>query len=392
MRICIVIPSFYPAVVYGGWVFSSINTCRELARLGIQSFVSTTNDNGENSLQPNTSAFKKIEDNIYVKYYPQTVKEKFSFSMLFHLWKDIRAADLVHVQAIFSAPTPIGLFFSFLSGKKVLLSPHGCLGKWCLADGSKFKKLYLLFLIRPFANTIWWHATSEQEKTEIKALFPRARVEIIPNGININEFAEINKYSRPEFIEKYLRKKVPAENILISMSRLHKKKGIDILILAFKKSLIKFPHSILLIAGDDFGEKAKLETLLAGLKLEEKIFFIGHLKDQDRIDFFANADAFVLPSHNENFGLVFAEAMAAGTPVIASKGTPWEEVEQLQIGRWVNNDPDTTAEAITDILGRDYQLMGEKSRQFIAANYAWESIGKKFEALFNNMLAHSSQD
>jgi glycosyltransferase involved in cell wall biosynthesis len=385
MRICVIIPSFYPAVLYGGWVFSSLNTCRELARLGIKSFVSTTNDNGKTYLKASYSDYTKLEENIFVKYYPQTFRERFSIKMFYLLWKDIKKADIVHIQGIFSSSSPIGLFYSFFFRKKVLLSPHGCLGNWCLADGSRLKKPYLFFFIKPFANTVWWHATSEQEMKEIKTLFPQAKIEIIPNGIYIDDFKHINKFDKSEFVKKYTGRSLYTEQIIISMSRLHRKKGLDILIRSFYKSLEYFPHALLLIAGEDFGEKRNLEDIINFLQLKDKVHFIGHIQDQDKIDFLGNADIFVLPSHNENFGMVFAEAMAAGTPVIASRNTPWGEVEDLKIGKWVLNDDDSIANAIIDLLKVDYKNMGENSKRFISTRYSWESIGQKFKNLFQKM-------
>lgn len=386
MRICCVIPSFYPAVVYGGWVFSSWNAYKAFSKLGIDTFVSTTNDNGNAVLQSSSKTYIKIEDNIYVKYYPQTIRERFSMSLLFNLWRDIYNSELVRIHGIFSISTPIGLFYSFILGKKVLLSPHGCLGTWCLADGNRLKKYYLYLLIRPFANNIIWHATSNQEANEIKTLYPNARIEVIPNGINLSDFGCINLYSKSDFVKKYAGIQRETDHVIISMGRLHKKKGFDILIRAFQKSLRAYPNTTLLIAGENFGEEGKLKKLIQDFGLENRAFIIGHLSGQDRIDFLANADVFVLPSHNENFGMVYAEAMAAGTPVIASKGTPWSDVERLKIGRWVNNDDTSTSDAIVDMLGKDTKIMGANSKEFITQQYTWEGISRKFNILFNEML------
>ncbi len=385
MNLCIIIPSFYPAVIYGGWVFSSINTCRELTKLGVKSYVSTTNDNGSTYLNQNYKEYKEIEKNIFVKYYPETIREKFSFKMLLHLWKDIKNTNVVHIQAIFSLPTPIGLFYARILKKKVLLSPHGCLGSWCLSDGNKFKRQYLSLFIEPYANDVVWHATSVQEEEEIKQLFPKAKVKIIPNGINMEEFSTINFYSKAELVKKFTGKTMNVEKLLISMSRLHKKKGLDILLKAFKKVKETNHNTILLIAGDDFGEKNHLQKLVKELELENNVYFIGHIAGQDRIDFFANADVFVLPSHNENFGMVYAEAMASGTPVVASTNTPWKEVEEFSIGKWVENDPDLTAKAIIELFEKDLLLLGQESRKFIEQNYSWSSVGIKFKKVLEEL-------
>ncbi|TAH25690.1 MAG: glycosyltransferase [Cytophagales bacterium] len=386
LTVSIIIPSFYPAVVYGGWVFSSLNTSKELAKLGILCNVSTTNDNGKDIIIPQEKAFIKVFDNIYVKYYYQNIRERFSLSMLLGLYKDIKQADIVHIQGMFSMPTPVGLFYAYWQKKKVVLSPHGCLGEWCMNDGSRLiKKPYLNFFVRPFLKSVVWHATSEQEKNEILALFPNANVAIIPNGIYADEFSKPNILTRQAYIQKFTGIENQSSKVIISMARLHKKKGFDVLIDAFAKSLQAYPDTVLLIAGEDFGEKNSLERQILQLNLSNKVFLIGQLSGQERIDFFAHADMFALASNNENFGLVYAEAMASGTPILASTYTPWQEVEDLKIGRWVPNTVQATAEGMIDLLGKDLHELGQKSKIFVSENYSWPSIGWKFKALFEKM-------
>lgn len=368
-------------------MFSSLNTCKELASLGIECYVSTTNDNGSEIIPPQEKQFLNLFDNIFVKYYRQNVKEKFSLSMIGGLRKDLRHADVVHVQAIFSVSTPLGLFFANLFSKKTILSPHGCLGEWCMADGnSRMKKPYLNLFIRPFANKITWHATSTQEKNEILALFPSATVAIIPNGIYAEEFAQPNHLPRLEFVRKYTGLELPNAKVVISMARLHKKKGLDILISAFATASLSHPEAVLLIAGEDFGEKKALQKQIQELNLSTKVFLVGQIEGQERIDFFANSDLFALSSHNENFGLVYAEAMAAGTPILASKHTPWQEVEELKIGKWVANTIEDTANGLIELLSSDLDNMGKAARQFVITNYTWKSIGIQFKSLFDSLL------
>lgn len=387
IKLSVIIPSFYPAVVYGGWVFSSYNTCKELAALGTECYVSTTNDNGKNSLPPIEKSYKKLLDNIFVKYYKQDIKERFSLSMISGLYKDIKGCDIVHVQGIFSAPTPLGLFFANLLGKKTILSPHGCLGEWCLADGSSsFKRPYLYFFIKPFANKITWHVTSAQEEQEVKALYPKAKTIIIPNGIYAEEFAQPNRLNRADFLEKYTGIINIENKVIISMARLHKKKGLDILIDAFALTLKTHPQTTLLIAGEDFGEGSALMAQIERLQLRNKVFLVGQIEGQERVDFFANADLFALSSHNENFGLVYAEAMAAGTPILASTNTPWKEVEDLGIGKWVPNTAEDTAKGLNEMLFKNLEQLGELSKEFVVKKYTWKSIGVQFYQLFEALL------
>jgi len=165
MNILVVIPSFYPAVVYGGPIFSSLYTCKELSKYSdVNLKVVTTNANMDSRLNVATNTWLNQGYGFLIKYYHDTIINKFSFKLTCKIWKDIKESDVIHLQSIFNSPTPITLIYSLLLNKKVILSPRGSLGIWCVNNGSKFKKLWIKAFIKPFLKNIVWHATSEQEK------------------------------------------------------------------------------------------------------------------------------------------------------------------------------------------------------------------------------------
>lgn len=386
MRISVIIPSFYPAVVYGGTIFASLNYARMLAKEGHQIFVSTTNTNRAERLKVTTGEFMEIENNIFVKYYNETIVDKFSFSFYLNISKDIKKAEVVHIQAIFNTPIPISLIYSRLFKKPVLLSPHGVLGEWVMNEGSAFKKIWLRFFIKPFAGYVNWHATSEQEKNEILHHFPEAKIYTVPNPIILDEYENINVLSKSAFLNKFTNRSGNPERILVSMGRLQKKKGFDILIKSFLKVKDAYPSACLLIAGHDEGEKQNLEKLIRDRQLENNIFFTGHLEGQDKVDFLGNADLFVLPSHNENFGIVYAEALAAGTPVIASTETPWSEVETFKCGKWVKNTIKEMAAAMLDMLRADRDEKRKNAIEFVkrfSINNVTKALDNVFKVIVN---------
>lgn len=323
MKINLIIPSFYPATVYGGPIFSTLHTCESLSALeDVDVYVSTTNTNRDSKLDVEANNWVKFNENFYVKYYDETKIDKFSFSLFLNVWKDIKASDIVHVQGVFSTPTPVALIFSLIFRKPVIMSPRGSFCEWCLAQGSRFKKLWMTMVINPFGNHISWHATSEAEKEDILKLFPKSNVYVVPNGIELTSFSHVNTFEKNEYTAKYIGKELTPSKIIVSMGRLHKVKGFDILIESFVEVLKTYSDAILLIAGKDVGEKEKLEKIVKEHELENTVFFVGEVSDQDKIDFLGNADLFVLTSHTENFGNVYVESLAAGTPIVASKNTP----------------------------------------------------------------------
>lgn len=385
MQIFLIIPSFYPAFVYGGPIFSTYHACTELAKLqNIDIRVATTNTNMNSRLDVETNKWVLL-NNFQVKYYNETIIDKFSLSLYLNVWKDIRKSDVVHIQSIFNTPTPISLIYSKLFRKKVLLSPRGSLGDWCLDNGNNFKSIWLKCAIKPFLKNVVWHSTAEQEKNEILQIFPSATVEVIPNGIEYDKFQISNKCTRTDYTKRFLNLDLDAEKIVVSMGRIQEKKGFDILIQSFVDVLYKYPTAKLLIAGEDEGELTSLLLLVQKLKLTESVFFIGSISGQDKIDFLANADLFALPSHNENFGNVYVESLAAGTPIVASTNTPWSEVEGVDCGKWVPNTIVDTSRAMMEMLNKDRETMRLNAKKH-AQKYDWKNIAVQFKDLFGKMV------
>jgi glycosyltransferase involved in cell wall biosynthesis len=385
MRVLIVIPSFFPAVIYGGPIFSTYHVCDELSKLeGLDIRVSTTNTNLNSKLDVEKNKWVSLAY-FYVKYYDETIIDKFSFSLLYNIWNDIKRADIVHIQSIFNTPTPIALIYSKLFHKKILLSPRGSLGEWCLDNGSKFKPYWLKYAIKPFLKNVVWHSTAYQEKSEILQVFPDAKVEIIPNGIEYDKYQICNKYDKAEYIKRFLKLEIEATKIVVSMGRIQQKKGFDILINSFVAVLEKHHTAKLLIAGEDEGELSSLLSLVQKLELTQSVFFIGSISGQDKIDFLANADLFALPSHNENFGNVYIESLAAGTPIVASTNTPWSEVEDADCGKWVPNTIIDTSKAMIELLNKEREMMRINAKRH-ARKFDWKSIAVQFKELFGQMV------
>ncbi|MDA9347795.1 glycosyltransferase [Porticoccaceae bacterium] len=385
MYILIVIPSFYPAVVYGGPIFSSLFSARSLS--SFDKFVvrvATTNANMDSRLNVDTGSWLPFDSGLMIKYYNDTFVGRFSASLIVNLWKDIADADVVHVQSIFSTPTVAALLYSSILKKPVVLSARGQLNSWCLANGSRFKGVWLRVLIQPFVKNLTWHATSEKEKSDILERYPRSEVQVIPNGVELNSSLSPTSLERCSFAKRFGGVEADVDKIVVSMARLDSVKGLDILINSFFHVLEAFPKAKLFIAGGDNGEKENLSRLICDLGLTESVCLIGEIAGDDKLDFLANADLFVLPSHSENFGNVYIESLAAGTPIVASTNTPWSEVVDAKCGQWVPNDIRSTSRAMTEMLGQDRDLM-RVNAQTHAQKYDWKNIAIQFKALFEKV-------
>jgi glycosyltransferase involved in cell wall biosynthesis len=117
---------------------------------------------------------------------------------------------------------------------------------------------------------------------------------------------------------------------------------------------------------------------------------IGHVEGKAKEEFFRSADVLVMPSHTENFGLVAAEALAHGVPVIASRGTPWSRVEDVGCGLWVDNDPTSLGAAMKRISSMPLWEMGLRGREWMERDFSWDSLAEKMTDVYRNCLHRSA--
>lgn len=245
--------------------------------------------------------------------------------------------------------------------------PHGMLDPW-------FKSKYPLKHLKK--QIYWWLMqypvlknargvlfTCEEEKILArKSFFPYSVREIVTNyGTRLTDIA--NNSSSEDFYLEFpkLRKK----RIFLYLSRIHEKKGCDLLIKAFKDITSKDENIQLVIAGpDQVGLKKELEELAQQLNISTKITWTGMLKNEKKWGALKAAEVFILPSHQENFGISVAEALAVGTPVlISNKVNIWREIKELNAGL-VEDD---TLEGTKNLLNRWFNT-SEKDKKIISEN------------------------
>ena len=355
MRICLVSHSFYPATCYGGPIFSTYELCKKLAKLGFKVYVSTTNANCNKSLKVKVNKFIKLEDNFFVKYYKEQITYYLSISLILNLYKDIKKSDVIYIQYIFHYTVPLALFFSWIFNKQIIICPRASLSPWGLKWkgflSKSFKKLWINFFIKPFANFATWHGCSKIEITDIKNQFPKVRYFELSDGIDIDSFKNSKKISYHQLIYKYVNKKFDnISDIIFSMGRLHKIKGYDNLIKSFALLLKEKPNSKLLIAGSGDTYKYELISLIKKLRLENSVFLVGQLNDEEKKEVLSSCSVFALASHVESFGMVVLESLASGTPVVVSDKTIWKNVNEQKCGIFVSNSVNLFSKGMLNAL------------------------------------------
>ena len=391
MRISTIVPSYYPAFVYGGPIVSIHSLNKALDNLGVEVYVSTTNANGDKRLEVETEKFISFGLRYFVKYYHDNIIGRFSLSFICAVWRDIKDSDIVRIEDIFSVLIPVSLIYAKILKKPIIISPRGVLSIWSLNNKRRvLKRLWALILIKPFIKGSWWHATCEAEAVEIKCFYPKAKVRIIPNGIDLTDFDDIELLGRGDYLKKFTKMHLDKQNVITSMGRIHAKKGFDILIDSFYYLYLKGFDGVLLIAGKDDGYKIFLEERVRELKLGDRVFFVGELDGKDQLEFLSGSDLFVLPSHSENFGNVYLEALACGVPIVASKNTPWSDVEKAGCGKWVDNSIDATSTAIQEMFSKlannENKIKSLEASKKYANNFSWKMIATMFNDFFVDIL------
>lgn len=184
--------------------------------------------------------------------------------------------------------------------------------------------------------------------------------------------------------ESWIRNK----NILF-LSRIHVKKGINFLIEAIANLKADLQGYTINIAGE--GEESyinELKQLASKLGVADLIHFIGGVYGDKKWELFKKADLFVLPTHSENFGIVVAEALACGIPVVTTQGTPWQELESYHCGWWTEIGTEATTKALKEFLQcteTQLEQMGKNGKKLIEEKYSSQKVAQDMVELYKKV-------
>jgi len=376
-RVLHVTPSFWPALSYGGPIESTFQLCRHLAQDGCDVMVFTTDSDGPGArVAVETNAEVQLAPAMRVRYYRKLMRNSVAPELVKNLAGYAAGADLVHLTAVYNFPTIPTLAVCRRLNKPLVWSPRGALQDWPGRRRALAKAIWdrLCLKIAPPHTIV--HATSEPEAESIRKALPGLSIAVIPNGVAIPDVSP----GAPGGNET-LR--------LLFIGRLDPKKGLEKLLDACamlkQRNALRF---ILTIAGG--GPEAyrkRLSDRILKLDLADRVRMIGSVEGDEKERAFAEADVAVVPSHVENFAIVVAEALARERPVIASRGTPWAEVEQVGCGLWVENTPAALSDAIYRISTMPLPQMGERGRRWMIERFGWPAIAQQMMACYSSALS-----
>lgn len=271
-----------------------------------------------------------------------------------------------------------------------IIRPCGMLDPWTLAQGKLKKKLMLELKARKDLNhAAALHCTTQTELDLIKPLKLKTNGYVVPNGIDWAEFENLEPTGK--FRETL---GIDAQTpLVLFLSRLHHKKGLDLLVPAFAKGAPSEAHLALVGPGEESYVQS-IKQQVKQLGIANRTHFPGMLREQARLDAFADADLFVLPSYQENFGVVVVEAGAAGTPVLISDQVNiHQDIAQSGSGRVTMCDEQQTADALKEMLATPDLLieMGSKARLHAKNTYNWIKVEAAIKQLYKRIVPSAAR-
>lgn len=304
-----------------------------------------------------------------------------NLSLIFNkiFYKKLEKFDIVHQHGVFLFTSILTILYS-LNKTPVIIQPHGLISKY-RTKGSIKKFISLLLLENlnfRLAKAII--VTCKEEENYIRSKYPNANIFLIRNGINLDEFNnnlisnEISNTKKLIFLSKISPVK-GLERLLEALSHINKK---------------KFDNWKIEIAGtDDFNMVDNLKKRCIDFGFDDFVTFCGPKTGIDKINFLKQGTVFILPSFDENFGIVVLESLACGVPVMATKGTPWEDLELFNCGWWVDNTIEGIEKCINQILDSNVENlknMGLSGKDLVKKKYDWKIVNLNIVSLYETFI------
>ena len=389
MRVLHVIASV--ADIRGGPSRAVLDMVKALRDEGIDAEIATTNDAGPDLLDVPLNQlvqYQSVPVYFFSRFSPSihAVREfAFSSPLAVWLWQHLDDYDLVHIHALFSMPCTLTMLLARLKNIPYVVAPHGLLCHWSLQQSAQRKSAYLNIVERANLNhSAGLHLNSQLEHQELAALNLTANLFVLSHGLHPPD-------SVPDARQKLrtMLKLAPDEPIVLFLSRLHPKKGLDVLIAALAQ--LRHRRFTLVIAGSgDPAYEVEIDRLLQETKLGDRTLRVGFVEGETKNICLQGADLFVLTSHSENFGVVVLEALASRLPVVLTPGVALSDlINTHQLGAVAELDVGAIAKSIEHLLNNPGLRIsiGDRARPLVLEHYTWKAIGTQLGDRYKAVLS-----
>lgn len=298
--------------------------------------------------------------------------------------------QLVHDHGLWLPTNHASVAMARQLGLPLIISTRGMLEPWALQHRAWKKRLaWRLYQHRDLRAARVLHATSQQEVESLRRLDLRQPIALIPNGVELEGLATRAERARLGMAESTT---TDPRRTALFLSRIHPVKGLLELVDAW--SQVRPAGWRMVIAGpDEGGHRAVVEARVLAQGLAADFAFIGAVDGAEKTALYRSADLFILPSFSENFGVVVAEALTHGLPVLTTQGTPWQDLPAHGCGWWVPADARSLAAALRQAMAltdAERQAMGERGREYVR-RYDWQAIARQMLAVYLWMLGQGDR-
>jgi len=294
---------------------------------------------------------------------------------------------ILHTQNLWNYPPYLTYKLHKKTCVPLVASIRGTLYQWSLLQKKLRKGIAWFCFQKEMLNSAECiHVTEVGEAEATRRNGVTAPIAIIPNGVDLEEFSKLPSYEKAK---KAIGLKETKRYILF-LSRLHRKKGLDLLVESWMRLATSNSDWDLLVVGPVSDEKyvRKIKKRILSNSLSDRVIFTGMLSGKKRLEAYAASDLFVLPSHSENFGITVLEALASGIPVITSTNTPWKEISSKNAGWCIDNHIEELTFTLKKAMIMPLRELEDRGSngQKIASTYMWKTQSIKMKRLYEWIL------
>ncbi len=294
-----------------------------------------------------------------------------------------RRDAVVHNHGVWLPTNRTASLVASRAGSPLVVSPKGMLSEWALGEGRMKKRLaWAAYQRRALARAAAFSVTAEAEAEDVRRLGLRLPVAVIPHGVVSPSPGALVPRDEPG-----------GERTALFLSRVHPKKGLPDLIAAWTE-VRPAGWRLQIVGPGDPSHEAEVRGLVRQRRFEAEVSFVGEVDDVQKWALYGAADLFVLPTLSENFGIVVAEALAAGTPVLTTQAAPWQALQDHGCGWWVAPGAGPVGAALaeaTAMPGDELRRMGERGRAYVESDLSWARSARDHLALYRWLLGRGDR-
>ena len=388
MRVLLVSGHFQPAWEWGGVVSTTWELSRALVQAGVEVTVLATDAAMQPPAQP--TPVDRVEEGVRIvtcrvlggRCLGMANRMAISPETLWRAARWVRWADLVHINGVWSPHVAQVWAVARLLRKPYLVSPHGNLERYSLGQSQLRKRIFMaLYSRRILTGARAIHYTVHNEHHEAPAWLQPTPAVVVPCVVKSLDPGDGARFRQRLGLD-------PGDRLLGMVGRIHKKKGFDMILPAMAAARAKGPSRLVVVGPDEGGYLNEVEQMIRAHELSDRVTFTGMLGGQELADAYAGLDALVLPSYEENFGMVVVEAAAQGTPVIVSEPVGLRDwVAERGVGEVLPMDPKEWI-AFLERVSREYirdNWQQNELREEARERFSLSSVGRQMAETYERL-------